>query len=377
MFAAPQDAPPPMRPFALLLVTLALAACERGQEHRVVHVYNWSDYIGSRTLADFERETGIRVVYDLYDGNEMLEAKLVAGRSGYDVVFPSARPYAARHLRSGLYRPLERERLPHWPHLDEEVLASLEDIDPGNRHLVPYLWGTTGLGVNLRLVRERLGGDPPASWSLLFDPANAERLRDCGLSVLDEEQEAFAAALLYLGRDPHEESEEAIAAVAAAYAAIRPHLRYFHSSRYLEDLASGALCVAMAYSGDVLQARTRAEESGRGADIAFLLPKEGALRWIDVIAVPRDAPHPAEAHAFIDFLLRPAVIAAISAEVGYASGNRDAKPLLPPALREDPWVYPPEEARLIDPRILAPETERARQRAFTAIKAGRPLPGRR
>jgi putrescine transport system substrate-binding protein len=375
MFAAPEDAPPPMR-LLLLLMTLALTACERGQERRVVHVYNWSDYIGSHTLAEFERETGIRVVYDLYDGNEMLEAKLVAGRSGYDVVFPSARPYAARHLRSGLYRPLERERLPHWPHLDAEVLASLEDIDPGNRHLVPYLWGTTGLGVNLRLVRERLGGDPPASWSLLFDPANAERLRDCGLSVLDEEQEAFAAALLYLGRDPHEESEETIAAVAAAYAAIRPHLRYFHSSRYLEDLASGALCVAMAYSGDVLQARKRAEESGRSGEIAFLLPREGALRWIDVIAVPHDAPHPAEAHAFIDFLLRPAVIAAISAEVGYASGNRDAKPLLPPALREDPWVYPPEGARLIDPRILSPDTERARQRAFTAIKAGRPLPGR-
>lgn len=364
-----------MRPQVLLLLALFVAACSR-QEGRVVHVYNWSDYIGSTTLADFERETGIRVVYDLYDGNEMLEAKLLAGRSGYDVVFPSARPYAARHVQGGLYRALERDQLPHWRHLDEAILASLRDIDPDNRHLVPYLWGTTGLGVNLRLLRERLGADPPASWALLFDPNQAARLSDCGISVLDEEQEAFAAALLYLGRDPHEESEEAIAAVAAAYAAIRPHIRYFHSSRYLEDLASGALCVAMAYSGDVLQARRRAAEAGRGDEIVFLLPQEGALRWIDVIAIPRDAPHPEAAHAFVDFLLRPEVIAAISREVGYASGNRDAKALLDPELRADPVVYPPESARLIDPRILAPESERARQRAFTAIKAGRSRPSR-
>jgi putrescine transport system substrate-binding protein len=370
-----------LRTLSLLVLALPLlAACQReaGEEARaarpVVHVYNWSDYITDAALRGFEAETGIRVVYDVYDANEMLEARLMAGRSGYDVVFPSARPFAQRHVEGGLYLALDRERLPHHHHLDPELLAGLAEIDPGNAHLVPYMWGTTGLGYNVARIAERLGEDfEPDGWSLLFDPGIAAELAGCGIAVLDDEQEAFAAALLWLGRDPNAPEEDAIEAVAAAYAAIRPYVRYFHSSRYIDDLANGEICLAMGYSGDVFQARDRAAEAGRGVEVGYVIPKEGALRWVDVMAIPADAPHPDSAHAFIDYLLRPEVIAPISEHIAYASANASARALLDPAFARDPDVHPPPEvaARLVDPRALPDEVQRARVRAWAAIKAGR------
>src|SRR5690606_3869283 len=260
---------------------------------RVVYVYNWSDYIAEDTLANFEQETGIRVVYDTYDSNEMMEAKLLAGASGYDVVFPSARPFAERHIQAGVYLPLDKAQLPNLANLDPGIVASLQDVDPGNAYTVPYFWGTTGLGINIGKVTEALGEDAALdSWSLLFDPATVGKLANCGVSVLDDEQEAFAAALIWKGMDPngHDRGESQV--VAEVYKAIKPHLRYCNSGRYMDDLANGGLCLAMGYSGDIAMAADRSEEAGTGFEIQYVIPKEGAVRWVDLIAIPKDAPHP-------------------------------------------------------------------------------------
>jgi putrescine transport system substrate-binding protein len=376
-----------LRP-SLLASALLLAACGSPSNtdetasgdstgragNRTVYVYNWSDYIAEDTIANFERDTGIRVVYDVYDKNETLETKLMAGASGYDVVFPSARPFAARHIQAGVYLPLDRAKLANWNNLDGNILSGLEDFDPGNAHVVPYMWGTTGLGINVTKVREALGEDVELdSWDLLFNPANAAKLAACGIAVLDDEQETFAAALLWKGRDPNALQGDETQTVSDAYAGIRQHIRYFDSSRYIDDLANGDVCIAMGYSGDVFMAADRAEEAENGVEVAYVLPKEGALRWVDVIAVPKDAPHPDEAHAFIDYLLKPEVAAGISSYVAYATPNTAAIALVDPEVAEDPSIYPPDEvmARLHDPQTLEPAVTRERVRAWTTIKTGR------
>jgi putrescine transport system substrate-binding protein len=379
------------RPLAALAAALALglAACGGRPEPQsvagegetapptaragVVNVYNWSDYITPETLERFTRETGIRVVYDVYDSDEVLEAKLVTGNTGYDLVFPSL-PFAQRHIAAGLYAELDKTKLPSLDNLYPDIVAAVgAEADPGNRHLVPYMWGTTGLGFNVQKVRERLGDVALDTWAILFDPANAAKLADCGISILDESQEAFAAALFFLGRDPNGAGPEDLEAVRAAYAAIRPHVRYFHSSKYIEDLANGEICLALGYNGDVLQAAARAEEAGNGVEIGYAIPREGAIRWIDSMAIPADAPNKDNAHRFIEFLLQPDVIAPISDYVNYANANQAATPLVSAAVREDPGVYPPAEtmARLVTPRKLPEEQNRARVRAWTSIKSGR------
>jgi putrescine transport system substrate-binding protein len=363
-------------------LTIVLSACGGAEapqsgtaapSPKVLNVYNWSDYVAEDTIARFEQETGIKVVYDVYDANEMLEAKLLAGSSGYDVVFPSARPFAQRHVQAKLYGELDRSKLANFGNLDPKVLAALEDVDPGNRHLMPYMWGTTGIGYNVAKVRERLGADFPLdSWNLLFDPAVAAKLADCGIALLDDEQEGFGAALIHLGRDPNGVGGGEIDAASALFAQVRPFVRYFHSSKYIDDLANGEICVAMGYNGDVLQARDRAEEAGNGVEIAYIIPKEGALRWIDTAAIPADAPHAANAHAFLDFLMRPDVMAPISNYVSYASANSAATPLVDEAVRNDPGIYPKDDvlARLVDPKNLPDNESRARVRAWTSIKSG-------
>ena len=372
------------RTLLVLPVGLAvlLAACGGGDappasggapSPKALNVYNWSDYVAEDTIARFEQESGIKVVYDVYDANEMLEAKLLAGSSGYDVAFPSARPFAQRHVQAKLYAELDRAKLGNFGNLDPQVLAALEDVDPGNKHLMPYMWGTTGIGYNVAKVRERLGADFPLdSWNLLFDPAVAAKLKDCGIALLDDEQEGFGAALIYLGRDPNGVGGGEIDAASALYAQARPFVRYFHSSKYIDDLANGEICVAMGYNGDVLQARDRAAEAGNGVEVAYIIPKEGALRWIDTAAIPADAPHADNAHAFLDFLMRPDVMAPISNYVSYASANSAAKPLVDEAVRNDPGIYPADAvlARLVDPKILPENESRARVRAWTSIKSG-------
>ncbi|KGO99296.1 polyamine ABC transporter substrate-binding protein [Novilysobacter defluvii] len=371
---------------APLACALLLAACGGGSGDsaggdggQVVNVYNWSDYVAEDTIDGFEQSTGIDVNYDVYSENETLEAKLTAGGAGYDVVFPSARPFAQRQIATGLYMPLDKTKLPNLQHLDPDIMEGLADIDPGNRYVVPYMWGTTGLGVNVAQVRAALGPDAPLdSWDLLFDPANAERLASCGITVLDDDQEAFGAALIWLGRDPNAGSPDEIEAVRQAYAAIRPYIRTFNNAEYKDALANGDACLVMGYSGDIGQARDvaaeAAENTGNPApDIRYVIPKEGAIRWMDVIAIPADARNPDAAHAFINYLMEPEVIAGITDYVAYANANTAADALIDPEIAADEGVYPPEEvrARLVDPVSLPDDVQRQRVRAWTQIKSGR------
>ena len=380
-----------LRPLALACAVLILSACggkpsadpaaaakPAGPEEKVLNVYNWSDYVAEDTIANFEKATGIKVNYDVYSENETLETKLTAGSSGYDVVFPSARPFAQRQVKGGLYRALDKAKLPNLAHLDPAIMKGLEDIDPGNAHVVPYMWGTTGLGINVDKVKAALGDAAPLdSWSLLFDPANAAKLASCGITVLDDDQEAFGAALIWKGKDPNAGAADEIETVKQVYAAIRPYIRTFNNAEYKDALANGDACVVMGYSGDVLGAADAAAEAAKAAgkpvpDIRYVIPKEGAIRWIDVIAMPKDARHPGNAQAFIDYLLDPKVTAAITDAVGYANPNKDATALVDPEIAGNPGIYPPAEvqAKLVDPKSLPDAVQRQRVRAWTAIKSG-------
>ncbi|HUK60224.1 MAG TPA: polyamine ABC transporter substrate-binding protein [Stellaceae bacterium] len=359
-----------------LLAVFALAVAAFGAhaaEEKILNIYNWSDYIAPDTVANFEKATGITVHYDVYDSNEVLEAKLLAGGSGYDLVVPSASPYLARQGQAGVYLPIDKSRLKNYGNLDPQILAAAATADPGNRFGVPYLWGTTGIGYNKTMVRAALGADAPTdSAALLFDPANAKKLAPCGISLLDSAQEIFPAALAYLGRDPLSRAPDELARAAAAVTAIRPYIRKFHSSQYINDLANGDLCVAWGYSGDVIQARNRAREAKNGIDIAYSVPKEGAMIWIDMMAIPKDAPHPENALAFIDYVLEGKTIAAISNAVAYANPNTAATPFVDADLRDDPGIYPPPEVRkrLYFDQPVSAQYERLRTRAWTRVKTG-------
>lgn len=361
-------------PFAPLLAASLGLTTVHALAQGVVHVYNWSDYIAADTLKEFEAATGIKVVYDVYDSNEIMEAKMLAGGSGYDVVFPTAQPFAERQIQAGLYRKLDMAKLTNHGNLDPAILKPLETADPGNAHAVPYMWGTTGIGYNVEKVRARLGDDMPTdTWGLIFDPAIAAKLADCGISVMDDSMEAMTGALLYLGLDPNTQDQKDFDAVAELFKKVRPFIRYFHSSQYINDLANGDLCVAHGYSGDILQARDRAEEAGKNVEVAYSVPKEGAILWVDVMLVPADAPHPDNAHTFINYLLQPEVIAAISNEVAYANANRAATDLVDEAIRNDPGIYPSEETlqRLVTMQTMPDRVQRNKVRVWTRIKSGR------
>jgi putrescine transport system substrate-binding protein len=366
-----------MKISALRLWTVLLAATliagGAAAEEPVLHVYNWSDYIAPDTIPKFERETGIKVTYDVYDSNEVLEAKLFAGRSGYDVVVPSASPFMARQIAAKVYLALDRSKLAGWKNLDPKILDLVAAADPGNAHGVPYLWSVTGLGYNKAMVYGALGEAAPVdSWALLFDPANAKKLAKCGISLLDTPQEVVPAMLVFLGLDPQSRDAGDLDKAIAALEHIRPYIRKFHSSEYINDLANGDLCLALGYSGDVIMARDRAREAHNGVEIAFRVPKEGAQMSVDMLGIPADAPHPQNALRYIDYLLRPAVIADISDAVSYPNPNIPGTALVKPAIRDDPAIYPPAEVRrrfFVD--LPAPsDYERARTRAWTRLKSG-------
>lgn len=365
--------------FALRLVLPALCAgmltaAAAVQAEETVKIYNWNDYFAEDTLAEFQKQTGIRPILDLYDNNDVLEAKLFAGNSGYDVVFPTARPFGARQIKAGLYLPLDKSKLPGLDKLDPAVMASLKELDPDNAHLVPYLLGTTGIGINVAKVKAALGEDVPTdTWAILFDPDKAAKLKGCGISMLDDATEAFAAALAYLGKDPDSRSDADLEAAAKVLKQARKNIRYFHSSQYISDLANGDLCVAHGYSGDVLQAKARAQEAGKGVDVGFRIPKEGAVLATDVMAIPKDAPNPAAAQAFIAFILQPAVMAKITDHVKYANANTAATPLVSEAVRNDPGIYPSEavKAKFIALETPTDKQQRNMNRLWTRIKAER------
>ena len=358
----------------LLLAATALVplGCPAPAKERVVHVYNWSDYVDPRMLEAFTRETGIRVVYDTYDTNELVETKLLAGRSGYDIVVPSG-PFLQRLIRAGVFQPLDKGRIPNLRHAWPEIAARLAAHDPGNRHAVDYMWGTTGIGVNVAKVRERLGDIPLDTWDLLLNPANAAKLKDCGIHVLDSAEDVLPGVMKAIGLDPASRAEEDLKAAADALVAVRGSIRKFHSSEYIAALANGDICLAIGYSGDIVQAKKRAEEAGNGVEIAYFVPREGALMWFDSFAIPVEAAHPDEAHAFIDFMMRPEVAAANTNMIAYASGNLAAKPFVKPEILSDPDIYPPPDimARLFTNTAFEERIQRFVTRLWTRVRTGR------
>jgi putrescine transport system substrate-binding protein len=359
----------------LCLIGLALVVLTqeaRAQEARL-HIYNWSDYIAPDTVANFEKETGIRVTYDVYDGNEVLEAKLLAGHSGYDIVVPSASPFMARQIVAGAFLPLDKSKLPNLKNLDPRLVALAAIADPGNRYGVPYLWSVTGIGYNVAKVEHALGGGVPRdSLALLFDPALAQKLAGCGIELLDTPQEVVPAALAYLGIDTASRDLADLDRAMVLLDRVRPYVRRFHSSQYINDLAAGDICVALGYSGDVIQARNRAREAESGVEIAFRVPREGAQMSIDMLGIPADAPHPDNAHRFIDYILRPEIIAAVTNAVSYPNPNRAATALVTPEIRDDPGIYPPDAVQrlLYIDRPVPRAYERARMRAWNRMKSG-------
>jgi putrescine transport system substrate-binding protein len=361
---------------ARLLVVLVLglvASLPVRAEEKLLNIYNWSDYIAPDTVKNFEASTGIKVNYDVYDSNEVLEAKLEAGHSGYDVVVPTAMPYLAREAAAGVFLPIDKAKLQNYGDLDPQILAAAAHADPGNKYGVPYMWGTTGIGYNVAKVKAVLGDKAPVnSLKLLFDPDNARKLATCGIEVLDSAQELFPAALLYAGRNPLGRGAGDIAKAVAVLSAIRPYIRKFHSSEYINDLANGDICVAFGYSGDIVQARTRAAEAKNNVQIAYSIPKEGAMIWIDMMAIPKDAPHPENALMWLDTILDPRIAASISNTVAYANPNLRSIPFVLAAIRMDPGIYPPPyvRKRLFFDQPVTPEFERARTRAWTRVKTG-------
>ena len=359
---------------SLLVATLAATSGPAlAEEEKTLNVYNWSDYIAEDTLERFTAETGIKVNYDVYDSNEVLEAKLMAGSSGYDVVFPSISPFVARQVKSGIYMELDRDQLPNWQNITPSVLKSLAaGGDPDNKHAVPYMIAGTGIGYNVAKVAAVAPGAPTDSWSLILDPAWAEKLSACGISLLDDPNEVFAAAYAHLGIDPATEKTEDLERAAALIQTIRPFVRYFHSSSYINDLANGDVCVSHGYGGDLIQSRDRAAEADRGVEIQVFLPREGAQAVIDVMAIPADAKHPQSAHAFINFMMRPDVVGPITNAVGYANAITGAEQFVEQSRLDDPVVYPTPETR--DRMFVVPlksqAYDRLRTRTWTRIKTG-------
>jgi putrescine transport system substrate-binding protein len=339
---------------------------------RVVNVYNWSDYVDPTMLEKFTAETGIQVRYDVFDSNEVLEAKLLAGRSGYDVVVPSAY-FLERQIKAGVFLPLDRSKLPDAGNIDPEIARLVAAHDPGNEHSVVYMWGTTGIGYDAGRVAAIMPEAPVDSWSFVFEPKVISQFKDCGVSVLDDPTDMVATMLLWLGKDPNSESEADLKLAEERLLAIRPYVRTIHSSRYIDDLANGEVCVVVGYSGDVLQAVQRASEVDTTREIAYSIPREGALMWFDTLAIPADAPHPDEAHAFIDFLMRPDVAAANSNFVYFASANAAAMPLLEAELRDDPSIYPPPDVKSrLRPNLAKSEDfTRNLNRTWTRFTTGR------
>jgi putrescine transport system substrate-binding protein len=357
-------------PLAALLLWMAPPPAA-GAEEPVLNVYNWADYIGPTTLADFEAETGIHVNYDTYDSSEIVEAKLLAGSTGYDVVVHGGQ-YASRLIPLGLFRPLDRSRIAHWDELDPMVLSKLAEYDPGNVYAAPYMWGSTGIAYNVDMIRARMPDAPVDSGDMIFDPQVVSKFADCGVSLLDSPTDVIPMALVYLGRDGNSTDPEDLQAAEKMLAAVRPYIKYFSSTRMLVDMPNEEICVAMSWSGDYAVARNRAAEAGLHLNLAYTVPKEGSFFWFDGMFIPVDAPHPENALRFIDFVLRPRVIAAISNQTGYANALRSARPFLAPGVLNDPAIYPtPQIVSLLEMvHTLPPKTERLRTRAFAYFKAG-------
>ena len=356
----------------LLLSVAAAALVPAAAMAQSINVFNWSDYIAEDTLEKFTAATGISVNYDVYDSNDTLEARLLAGSSGFDVVVPTS-DYMQRQIAAGAYQPLNKDLLPNLVNMDPALMAAAAAYDPGNAHAVIYMWGSTGIGYNVNAVAERLGADFEVDgWSLIFEEENIAALADCGVTFLDTPVEMFPAAMNYLGLDPTSTNEADFNAALELLQRVAPHVRYFHSSQYISDLANGEICVAVGWSGDVFQARDRAEEAGRGVEIDYLIPSEGAHQWFDMLAIPVDAPNPEGAHAFINFIMDPQITADITNYVWYANANAASMEFVDEEIRNDPAVFPPAEtiARMWQLQPYDVRTSSTLNRLWTRVRTG-------
>jgi putrescine transport system substrate-binding protein len=338
---------------------------------KVLNLYIWSDYLAPNTLPDFEKQTGIKVHAAYFDTNETLETKLLAGSSGFDIVVPTA-SYFERQIKAGAYHTLDKSKLSNLKNMDPQLMAKVALHDPDNAHGVIYLWGTNGIGYNEKMVKAAMPDAPLDSWRLVFDPAVASKVAKCGISLLDSPAEMMRAVYSYLGKNPNSQSADDLAQAEAVLLKIRPYIRNFSSSEYIEALANGDLCISVGYNGDVMQARDRAREANKGIDIKYAVPKEGSILWFDMLAIPADAPDPDSAYAFMNYMMTPQVIADVSNFKRYANANAASQALVLPAVKDDPGIYPPADQRQSLAVQLAdsPEQTRAITRVWQKFKTG-------
>lgn len=337
-----------------------------------VRIYNWSDYIDPALLDQFTARTGIKVVYDTYDNNEILETKLLAGKTGYDIVVPTA-TFLARQIQAGVFRLLDKSKLPNWANLDADLHARVAKFDPDNRHAFVYMWGTSGIAYNVEKVKNVLGSDQIDSWGYLFDPQYTSKLANCGIYMLDAADDVIASVLRWQGEDPDSKDPKVLEGAAEALKKVRPHIRKFHSSETINAMAAGDICIAMMYSGDAGIARQRAAEAERKQDIRYVVPREGALLWFDMMAMPKDAPNPENALRFMNYIMEPEVIAKASNFVTYPNGNREGMKLVDPEVASDPNLFPTPEIKeklfVITPHDQ--RTQRLLTRLWTSVTKGR------
>ena len=357
----------------LLALSLMGAMAGAAQaDNKVLHVYNWSDYIAPDTIANFEKESGIKVVYDVFDSNETLEAKLLAGKSGYDIVVPS-NSFLAKQIKAGVYQELDKSKLSNYGNLNKSLLKAVSVSDPDNKHAFPYMWGSIGIGYNPEKVKAALGVDKIDSWDVLMKPENIAKLKSCGVSFLDSPTEMLPVALHYLGLPTDTTKKADLKQAEDLFMKIRPSIGYFHSSKYISDLANGNICVAVGYSGDIEQAKTRAAEAGGKVKIAYDIPKEGAGSFFDMVAIPKDAENVEAAYAFMNYLLKPDVMAAITNSVRFPNGNEKATALVDKDITSDPGIYPSAEvqSKLYAIADMPAATQREMTRSWTKIKSGK------
>ena len=357
--------------FSVSVIALSVTGVVHAQEEKVVNVYNWSDYIDESTLAEFEEKTGIKVVYDVFDSNEVLETKMLAGGSGYDIVVPTG-SFLARQIEAGAFQKLDKDKLPNLANMWQQISDRTATYDPDNAYSINYMWGTTGIGYNVDMIKERMPDAPLDSWDMVFDPEVVSKFKDCGIHILDAPAEIIPTALKYIGEDPDTDDAKVIEKAEAALMTMRENTTKFHSSEYINALANGDICLAVGWSGDVLQARDRAAEADNGVTVEYVIPKEGALMWFDQMAIPVDAPHPDNAHAFLNFIMEPEVMAKNSNYVYYANGNKASQPLLNEDVIGDPAIYPPEETveQLFTKTPYSPRTQRSVTRLWTRVLSG-------
>jgi putrescine transport system substrate-binding protein len=361
---------------ALLIAALCLMAAPAGSQTRTLNVYNWSDYVEPTVIEAFTKEIGIQVRYDTFDANETLETKLLAGKSGYDVVVPTAY-FLERQIKAGVFQKLDKSKLTNIGNVWPDIAKRLATYDPGNQYAVNYMWGTVGIGYNVKKAREVLGisgpiGDAMANWDIVFKPEQLAKFKGCGVHMLDSADDVLPAALHYLGLDPNTKQQADLEKAAELVMKVRPAVAKFHSSEYLNALASGEICLVLGWSGDVKQAQKRAAEAKGGIEVGYAIPNGGAQMFFDNFAIPKDAPHAAEAHAFIDYMLRADVAAKNSNFLGYANGNLASQKLMDKAVLDDKTVYP-DEATLASLYVVTARDQRITRlanRLWTKIKTG-------